>query len=970
MKSATKRKISIIFSFIAIFFLSPSAEAGLFGIFSSDETQKPAFISSAAIFMALLTMILVMFFRNRQEVKQLKKMEQSINRASRLNQSILESMPVGVAIFLGNPPKVIDCNDELTKMFDAPKQQITTRYFEDFSPEYLPDGKVALNEAISIMNRVMDGETVRVEWPHQTAKGVPVPCDLTLTRVRNEEDFIGLCFLYDLRDVKKIYQELREHGARLEAAIEETHEANRLKNISIRALESILNSLDALVYVTIPKTGELIFANTQMRKAFNLKDEDLVGVYCYKLIRGFDKMCAFCPCFHLDANPGDVVVWDEYLDGLDRHLRHSDSYIDWPNGEKVHLQHAVDITELITAKKKAEQASRYKSSFLATMSHEIRTPMNAILGITEIQLRNESLTPDMEEALQKIYESGDLLIGIINDILDLSKIEADKLELIIAKYDMPSLVNDTAQLHYLRYESKPIEFIINVDKNTPLNLLGDVLRIKQVLNNILSNAFKYTDEGVIEFSVAAEPRPDNEAGDYDTMLVFRVRDTGVGMTEEHVGKLFDEYTRFDLRSSQITTGTGLGMSIVKRLVDMMNGNILVESEPGKGSMITVRLPQKRIDSAVCGAETVASLRRLSFFHNSAASNKMRFSREYMPYGSVLVVDDVDSNLYVTKGMLMPYGLKIEMVSSGLEAIEKIKNGAQYDIVFMDHMMPKMDGMEATKIIRDMGYKNTIVALTANALLGQEENFLANGFDGFISKPIDSRKMDLLLNNFIKNQKPPEVVEAARRRRSEKKAKAAAEPVKTMMKTSEIKTIFVRDAKKAVSVIEKVYADLPDVDEAEIKDYIIAVHGIKSSLDLIGEKEISAAAFKLEKAGGERNFAVMSDETPALLNTLRSLIVEFTPKEEEDETVEVSDDDAAYLRGKMLEIKTACAAFDKKTAQTALADLRQKRWPCRINDFFDDIAGYLLHSAFKKASAVAENTAEMYKKNQDLKPKTN
>jgi len=629
-----------------------------------------------------------------------------------------------------------------------------------------------------------------------------------------------------------------------------------------------------------------------------------------------------------------------------------------------------NITEIEAMSKKqaeAEAASRAKSAFLANMSHEMRTPMNALLGIAEIHLNNKNIPEDIKKALGQIYESGDLLLNIINDILDLSRIEAGKMELIPVNYDIPSLINDTAQLNRLLYENSGIKFIIHVDENTPNNLLGDALRIKQVLNNLLSNAFKYTEKGIIEFLVYCERE---DSGDMtsdisgssniknkNVTLVFRLSDSGYGMTEEQIAKLFDEYTRFNEKANRETTGTGLGMSITKRLIDLMGGTITVESELGKGSVFTVRLPQKQTGTEVCGSELTNTLKNFSF-QSLNLKKKAQFLREYMPYGSVLIVDDVESNIYVARGMLLLYGLKIETVTSGFEAIEKIKKGCVYDIIFMDHMMPKMDGIETTKILRGLGYKHTIIALTANALLGQEKMFLENGFDGFISKPIDSRELNHILNDFIRNRKPPELVEAARMKQQERESRYAADDSRQYyLFESNQKAFFAKDAVNALNILEKLYEKINNLNDNELKLFIVTIHGIKSALANIGEKQLSACALLLEQAASEKNLEVMLNETKKFINELKTLLLKYKPaKELNAETrkdAELSEGDVLFLRGKLQIIKKACGEFNKNAAKAALDEIKHRQWPEKINAVLEDITLHLLHSAFKKASAAAE-----------------
>jgi CheY-like chemotaxis protein len=415
------------------------------------------------------------------------------------------------------------------------------------------------------------------------------------------------------------------------------------------------------------------------------------------------------------------------------------------------IQIVNQIREIELYAKVADDANHAKSAFLAKVSHEIRTPLNAILGISEIQLQSENISEDMKEALNRIMNSGTLLLGIINDILDMSRIEAGKLQLTQAQYDVGSLINDTVFLNMIKYENKPIEFTLNVDENVPSMLFGDELRIKQVLNNLLSNAFKYTDAGEVELSVGME-NPANPQDDVIT-LVFRVRDTGQGMTEEEVSRLWDDYSRFNQEANRTTEGIGLGMGITRSLIEMMNGEIIPESKPGKGSLFTVRLPQGNVGAQAMGIEAAERLKkfRSSF---TAKTKKARIEREPIPSGKVLVVDDMELNLYVVRGKLLPYGLQIDTATSGFDAIEKVKNNA-YSIVFMDHMMPKMDGVEATREIRKLGQeysKLPIIAITANAVSGVKEMLLENGFNGFISKPIDTRELDETLRKWMPSEK--------------------------------------------------------------------------------------------------------------------------------------------------------------------------------------------------------------------------
>ena len=608
------------------------------------------------------------------------------------------------------------------------------------------------------------------------------------------------------------------------------------------------------------------------------------------------------------------------------------------------------------AKLKSDMRTQQKSNFLATMSHEIRTPLNAILGMTEIQMQNSSHPPATSEAFIKINNSGNLLLNIINDILDLSKIEAGKLELVPVKYDVSSLINDIIQLNYIRYESKPIEFKIEIDENIPSVLIGDELRIKQILNNLLSNAFKYTAKGTVTLSVNAECIG-RGGGAVIVTLIFQVKDTGQGMTPEQISKLFDEYTRFNLEANRTTEGAGLGMTITRNLVNLMYGKINVKSVVGEGTTVNIRLPQKTVGigiRGIIGKQTADNLRHFKL-GNAVQFKKTQITHEYMPYGRVLIVDDVETNLYVAKGLMMPYSLKIDLATSGFEAIEKIKSGSIYDIVFMDHMMPNMDGIEATRRLRNMGYSNSIVALTANALAGQAEMFLKNGFDDFISKPIDIRQLNVSLNRLIRDKQPYEVIEAAHKEKAELDKKREYSHGFQQIDI-QLAKIFARDAERAVKAINFCIENELN-NESDRQMYIINVHAMKSALANIGEKELSAVALRLEQAGREKDINVILSETQGFIDKINMVVNEIKQKNENNEETEDTEEALIDLSNKLSIIKELCTEYDKKAVKTLLTELREKTWSSKIKIFLEKISEHLLHSEFDEISALIDQYKE-------------
>ena len=534
-------------------------------------------------------------------------------------------------------------------------------------------------------------------------------------------------------------------------------------------------------------------------------------------------------------------------------------------GESYISAYSIDLRDK-KLRERAEEESRAKTKFLARMSHEIRTPMNAILGITEMQLQRDNLSVETEDAFSRIHSSSNLLLSIINDILDLSKVEAGKMEIVNAIYSTASMIVDTVQLNLMHVGSKSIEFKLDVDKNIPASCVGDENRIKQILNNILSNAFKYTDEGSVELGVTHEDIDKN-----NKMLIFRIKDTGQGMSGEQLGSLFEiEFTRFNLQSNRVIEGTGLGMNIAFHLATMMGGIIEADSKEGEGTTFIVRIPQGASGNASLGKEVVENLQNIESAQR-ALKRISRLATVHMPYGKVLVVDDVESNLFVAKGLLMPYKLVVETVDSGRAAVHKIRNGNVYDIIFMDHMMPGIDGIEATRRIREHGYTHPIVALTANTVSGQSELFMDNGFDGFISKPIDVNKLNTYLLRLIRDKQPPEVLAAAARDQETEQKSMPPEQTHSSPDTVSVRLqeSFVRDAKRSSEAIMSTISRSFDV--AAFKIYIIHTHAMKSALYNIGETNLSSIASSLEQAGREGDTATINAFTGGFLKRLEDVI---------------------------------------------------------------------------------------------------
>ena len=586
-------------------------------------------------------------------------------------------------------------------------------------------------------------------------------------------------------------------------------------------------------------------------------------------------------------------------------------------------------------------ASQAKSNFLANMSHEMRTPLNAVIGLSELILEAGGLSEDAELNLEKIYNAGATLLSTVNDILDISKIEAGRLELVPVEYDIPSLINDAVTQSILRIGEKPITFSLDIDENLPTHLYGDDIRIKQILNNLLSNAFKYTNEGEVELRVSCE-RESNSVGATGTVwMTIRVSDTGIGIRNEDLEKLFSNYAQMDTQSNRKIEGTGLGLPITKKIAEMMDGTISIESEYGKGSVFTVRLRQQFVNDAFIGADIVKSLKEFRYLENKRSRNLL-LTRVRMPYARVLVVDDVTTNLDVTKGMMKPYGMQVDCVTSGQEAIDAIRaEKVKYNAIFMDHMMPVMNGIEAVKIIREeIGTeyaKNIpIIALTANAIMGNEEMFLSKGFQAFISKPLEMPRLNAVLMEWVRNKELEEAsgykqIEVdgkmlldirkgqdkrrslGRRSGNERRASAGSIAGLDMEKGLER---FGGDSESYMEVLHSyavntrpLLAALAGVNADSLAEYAIIAHGIKGVSWGICAGPVGDKAEAMEKAAKKEDIDFVMLNNAVFMEAVENLVVDIEDMLDKMPVENPKPKKDKPDRESLSELLAACEAYD-------------------------------------------------------------
>jgi signal transduction histidine kinase/CheY-like chemotaxis protein len=592
-------------------------------------------------------------------------------------------------------------------------------------------------------------------------------------------------------------------------------------------------------------------------------------------------------------------------------------------------------------KLRSDANSASKSKFLARMSHEIRTPMNAIIGMSELAQR-EYGKPKALEYITGIKNAGASLLVIINDLLDFSKIESGNLPIITAPYETASLLNDVLTVIRARMAETPLQLTADISPKLPGRLLGDAGRVKQILLNLLSNAVKYTSKGFVKFSASGEPIAENAI-----RLTFIVEDSGIGIRDEDLAKLFGEFMRIDEKRNIGIEGTGLGLVIARNLCRAMGGDITAGSEYGKGSVFTAVLEQEvEVWDPMGGIEDIKAPR--------AALLRVTFTAQE---ADVLVADDFPSNLLVAEGLLLPYRMRVFTCLNGREAVDLVRERS-FDLVLMDHMMPEMDGLEAVRRIRAMPEDRCrtmpIIALTANAVTGMKEIFLDNGFNDFLSKPVEIAKLDALLGKWIP---------AAKRRPAEEPADEPPEAGRDVLprlqgvdaavglarvggscrRYMELLEMFRRDALAGLALLERE----PD-DQAPLSSFTTLAHALKSALANIGALRLSQTAALLEKAGREADLPALCRRLPLFREDLAALTAQIGEVTEEARSAAEGGQSAPEVRAALEQLRQALQERDIAGIYDAQARLQGLPARGETRAAADEIADCILMMEFKKA----------------------
>lgn len=620
--------------------------------------------------------------------------------------------------------------------------------------------------------------------------------------------------------------------------------------------------------------------------------------------------------------------------------------------------------ELETAMTEAKKATHARDLFLANMSHEIRTPINTILGLNELILR-ESQEENIREYALDIKQAGSILLSLISDILDFSQIQSGKMEIQEGIYDISSVLNDLINSISIPLRKKKLQLELEVAEDIPYKLSGDEVHLRQIIGNLLSNAAKYTKAGTVTLHVSWQPHSEDAI-----WLKVAVEDTGIGIKEKDIKKIFGTFNRLDMEASRAEEGTGLGLAVTNRLVEMMGSKLEVTSEYGKGSVFSFSVEQKVVDRKPLG-----DFRKQ---YDKSMKNAVSYKEKFIaPLGKILIVDDNAMNLAVAQDLLRKTKLQIDVAASGEECLELLKR-KEYHLICMDHMMPLMDGVQTLHAIRELEGNPSkdipVIALTANAVIGARDFYLEAGFQDYLTKPIEPEKFEDMLLKYL----PKELVYL-----TADTDEKITEGFETVGLDEERLTDIGINAEHGLKYMggnkvlyEKVLRDFQDMlvekeeqlrtmlEKGDTSGYAIIVHALKGNARNIGADELAELAFELEKkskAGRLEEVEVQSPILFGMMQTLRenlelylepeNLAQEENTETQQEEKLPFSEEDVQKL---LQELYEKLDDFDSEGAEEKLLEVKKYELPeetgrvlrmCEkaVNDFAYDVAMEIITS---------------------------
>jgi signal transduction histidine kinase/DNA-binding NarL/FixJ family response regulator len=608
-----------------------------------------------------------------------------------------------------------------------------------------------------------------------------------------------------------------------------------------------------------------------------------------------------------------------------------------------YIGHINEENELEKELEVAQKASEAKSSFLSNMSHEIRTPINAVLGLNEMILRESHEDQTLEYA-NGVKSAGNSLLGIINDILDFSKIEAGKMDILPVQYNLGSTINDLINLVAVKAEDKGLTLNMDIDGTLPSVLIGDEIRIKQCVTNVLTNAVKYTEKGSVTLGVTWRKADDN-----NIFLKFRVQDTGIGIKEEDLEKLYSPFERIEEIRNRSIEGTGLGMSIVKKLLALMDTRLEVKSIYGEGSDFSFEVKQE-----VASWDELGDFReKYKQYLNSLDKYHEKFTA---PDAEILVVDDTPINLTVVKGLLKNTLIKVDTAESGMETLELVKK-KKYDAIFIDHRMPEMDGLQTLEALKklegNLSSGAPCIALTANAGEGARDEYLAAGFNNYLSKPVNGELLEDMLKEYLPNEKILDAtvstggsggasdtdIVGAKPSDSENDVldRITGIDLSEAIKNCGSRELLADVIKEfLISIDSKADSIEKFASEGDIRNYTVTVHALKSSARLIGAMELSQMAAHLEQCGNDGNEAEIAEKTPALLELFCSYKEHLSPVMGDVDEGVLPEIDEESLKSAFRDMRELLDAYDFDTADGIMNMLADYRVPADYKDKYDKI----------------------------------